>query len=144
MSDFRHELQSLPELVSAALQQGSDLLRNEAALARTEVTEKIAQVGRGGAMIMAGAVILTPAFTLRTLPSPRVTFMILFAIAIGLMGALDMSPGTACLITGVGAAIVAGLIIWLGMGRFSAEELKPRATIDQVRRDGKAVREMVR
>ena len=133
MSDFRHELESLPELVSAALQQGSDLLRNEAALARTEVTEKIAQVGRGGAMIMAGAVILTPAFTL-----------ILFAIAIGLMGALDMSPGTACLITGVGAAIVAGLIIWLGMGRFSAEELKPRATIDQVRRDGKAVREMVR
>ena len=133
MSDFRHELESLPELVSAALQQGSDLLRSEAALARTEVTEKIAQVGRGGAMIMAGAIILTPALTL-----------ILFAIAIGFMGAFDMSPGTACLITGVGAAIVAGLTIWLGMGRFSAEELKPKATIDQVRRDGKAVREMVR
>ncbi len=133
MSDFRHELESLPELVSAALQQGSDLLRNEVALARSEVTEKIALVGRGGAMIMAGAILLTPALTL-----------ILLAIAIGVMGALDISPGTACLITGVGAAIIAGLIIWLGMGRFSAEELRPRATIDQVRRDGKAVREMVR
>jgi Putative Actinobacterial Holin-X, holin superfamily III len=132
MSDFRHELESLPELVSAALQQGSDLLRNEVALARTEVTEKIAQVGRGGTMIMAGAIILTPALTL-----------ILFAIALGFMGA-GMPPGTACMITGVGSAIVAGLIIWLGMGRLSAEELKPRATIDQVRRDGKAVREMVR
>lgn len=133
MSDFRHELESLPELVSAALQQGSDLLRNEVALARSEVTEKIALVGRGGAMIMAGAILLTPALTL-----------ILFAIAVGVMGALDISPGTACLITGVGAAIIAGLIIWLGMGRFSAEELRPRATIDQMRRDGKAVREMVR
>ena len=133
MSDFRHELESLPELVSAALQQGSDLLRNEVALARSEVTEKIALVGRGGAMIMAGAILLTPALTL-----------ILFAIAIGFMGALDMSPGTACLLTGVGAAIVAGLIIWLGLGRFSSEDLKPRATIDQVTRDGKAVREMVR
>ena len=133
MSDFRHELESLPELVSAALQQGSDLLRNEVALARSEVTEKIALVGRGGTMIMAGAVLLAPALTL-----------ILFAIAIGVMGALDMAPGTACLITGVGAAIIAGLIIWLGLGRFSAEELRPRATIDQVRRDGKAVREMVR
>lgn len=133
MSDFRHELESLPELVSAALQQGSDLLRNEVALARSEVTEKIALVGRGGAMITAGAILLTPALTL-----------ILLAIAIGVMGALDISPGTACLITGVGAAIIAGLIIWLGMGRFSAEELRPRATIDQMRRDGKAVREMVR
>jgi Putative Actinobacterial Holin-X, holin superfamily III len=132
MSDFRHEIESLPELVSAALQQGSDLLRSEAALARTEVTEKIAQVGRGGAMIMAGAVILAPALTL-----------ILFAIALGFMAA-GMSPGAACMITGVGAAIVAALVIWLGMGRLSAEELKPRATIDQVRRDGKAVREMVR
>jgi len=133
MSDFRHELESLPELVSAALQQGSDLLRNEVALARSEVTEKIALAGRGGAMIMAGAILLTPALTL-----------ILLAIAIGVMGALDISPGTACLITGVGAAIIAGLIMWLGMGRLSAEGLKPRATIDQVRRDGKAVREMVR
>jgi hypothetical protein len=133
MSDFRHELESLPELVSAALQQGADLLRNEVALARSEVTEKIALVGRGGAMIMAGAILMTPALTL-----------MLLAIAIGVMGALDISPGTACLITGVGAAIVAGLIIWLGLGRFSAEDLKPRATIDQVRRDGKAVREMVR
>jgi hypothetical protein len=132
MSDFRQELQSLPELVSAALQQGSDLLRNEVALARAEVTEKIAQVGRGGTMIMAGAIIMTPALTL-----------ILFAIALGLMEA-GMSPGSACMITGMGAAIVAGLVIWLGMGRFSAEQLKPRATMDQVRRDGKAVREMVR
>jgi hypothetical protein len=133
MSDFRHELESLPELVSAALQQGADLLRNEVALAWSEVTEKIALVGRGGAMIMAGAILMTPALTL-----------MLLAITIGVMGALDISPGTACLITGVGAAIVAGLIIWLGLGRFSAEDLKPRATIDQVRRDGKAVREMVR
>jgi hypothetical protein len=132
MSDFRHELDSLPGLVSAALQQGSDLLRNEVALARTEVTEKIAEVGRGGAMIMAGAIILMPALTL-----------ILFAIAVGLMG-LGMSPGMACLITGAGSAIVAWLVIRIGMGRVSAEHLKPRATMDQMRRDGKAVREMVR
>ncbi len=132
MSDLQSELKSLRDLVSSALHQASGLLSNEMALARAEITEKIAQVGRGAAMIIAGAVILMPALTL-----------ILLAIAAGVMG-LGFSPGVSYLITGAGATILACIAMGIGMGRLSGEQLKPRTTIDEIRRDREAVREMVR
>jgi hypothetical protein len=132
MSDIKNDLRSLRDLVSAGLHQASGLVSNEIALARAEILEKITQVGRGATMIIAGALILMPALTL-----------ILLAIASGVMG-LGMSPAVSYLITGAGAAAVGGLVLALGMGRFSAEQLTPSATIDEIRRDRQAVREMVR
>jgi hypothetical protein len=132
MSELQGDLKSLRELFGSALQQASVLLSNEMSLARAEVSEKIAQAGRGGAMVVAGAVMLMPALTL-----------ILFAIAAG-VATLGFTPAVAYLITGAGAAVLAGLVIAVGMGRLSGEKLKPRTTINQMRRDGDAVREMVR
>jgi hypothetical protein len=132
MSDLQNDIKSLRELVSSALYQASGLVSNEMALARAEIAEKVGQVGRGAGMIIAGAVILMPALTL-----------ILLAIAAGVMG-YGMTPGLAYLVTGVGAAVVAGLVIAVGMGRLSGEQLKPETTIDEMRRNGASIREMVR
>jgi hypothetical protein len=123
---------SIPELVSDAFAQLAKLLGNEIELAKAEMMDKLAQVGRAGALIGAGAVIMIPALV-----------MLLFAVAAGLMHA-GLSDPVAYLITGVGAAAVSGGLIAIGIKRLSGDALTPSMTLEQVQRDKIAVKEMVR
>lgn len=123
---------SIPDLVSDAFAQLAKLVGNEFDLARAELSDKAAQVGRAAALIGAGAVIMIPALVL-----------LLFAVAAALMRA-GLSDPVAYLITGVGAAVVSGALIAIGLQRLSGDALKPTVTLDQVQRDKVAVKEMVR
>jgi Putative Actinobacterial Holin-X, holin superfamily III len=122
---------SIPELFGDAVGQLAKLVGNEFALARAEVSEKMAQAGRAAAMIGAGAVIMIPALVL---------FLLAAAAALIRSG---FSDPVAYLVTGGGAAIVAGALIAVGLGRFSGEALKPSVTLEQVQRDKLAAKEMV-
>src|SRR5258708_22788885 len=55
---------SIPDLVSDAFGQLAKLVGNEFDLARAELADKAAQVGRAAALIGAGAIILMPALVL--------------------------------------------------------------------------------
>jgi hypothetical protein len=123
---------SIPDLVSDAFAQLAKLVGNEFDLARAELADKAAQVGRAAALIGAGAVILMPALVL-----------LLFAVAAALERA-GLSEPVAYLITGAGAAAVSGALIAIGLNRLSGDALKPSITLDQVQRDKVAVKEMVR
>src|SRR3954453_14597769 len=123
---------SIPDLLGDAVGQLAKLIGNEFALARAELTDKAAQAGKAAAMIGAGAVLMIPALVL-----------LLFAIAAALMHA-GMSDPVAYLVTAVGAAAVAGILIWFGMSRLSGDALTPKVTLDQVERDKMAAKEMVR
>jgi hypothetical protein len=123
---------SIPDLVSDAFAQLAKLVGNEFDLARAELADKASQVGRAAAIIGAGAIILIPALVL-----------LLFAVAAGLMRA-GLSDPVAYLITGVGAAVVSGGLIAMGLSRLSGDALKPTVTLEQVQRDKVAVKEMVR
>jgi hypothetical protein len=123
---------SIPDLVSDAFAQLAKLVGNEFDLARAELADKAAQVGRAAALIGAGAIILMPALVL-----------LLFAIAAAFIRA-GLSDPVAYLITGVGAAVVSGALIAIGLNRLSGDALTPSVTLDQVQRDKIAVKEMVR
>jgi hypothetical protein len=123
---------SIPELLSDAMSQLAKLIGNEFELARAELSEKAGQVGRGIAMIGAGAVILIPALVL-----------VLFAISAALIRG-GLSEPLAYLLTGAGAALVSGALIGIGLSRLSGDALKPSMTLDQVERDKIAAKEMVR
>jgi hypothetical protein len=123
---------TIPELFSDAVGQLAKLIGNEFELARAELSEKASQLGRGIAMIGAGAVILMPALVL-----------LLFAISAALIRG-GLSEPVAYLLTGVGAALVAVALIGLGLSRLSGDALTPSVTLDQVQRDKVAAREMVR
>jgi hypothetical protein len=123
---------SIPELFSDALGQLAKLVGNEFDLARAELSEKAGQAGRAAAFIGAGAVFCIPALVL-----------ILFAIASALIRS-GLSDPVAYLITGVGAAVVAGALVGIGLSRLSGDALKPKVTLDQVERDKLAAKEMVR
>jgi len=123
---------SIPELFSDALGQLAKLVSNEFELARAEMAEKAAEAGRGAALIGAGAVFFIPALV-----------MILFAVAAALMHA-GLSDPVAYLLTGVGAAVIGGALVWVGLSRLSGDALKPKVTLEQMERDKLAAREMVR
>ena len=122
---------SIPELFGDAVGQLAKLVGNEFALARAELSEKMAQAGRAAAMIGAGAVIMIPALVL-----------LLFAAAAALIRS-GLSDPVAYLIAGGGAAVVAGALIAVGLERLSGDALKPSVTLEQVQRDKLAAKEMV-
>ena len=122
---------SIPELFSDALGQLAKLIGNEFDLAKAELSAKAGQVGRGVAMIGAGAVIMIPALVL-----------LLFAASAGLMHA-GVSDPVAYLLTGGVAALLAAAMIGIGISRMSGDALKPSMTIDQIQQDKAAAKEMV-
>ncbi|KIZ34624.1 MULTISPECIES: phage holin family protein [Rhodopseudomonas] len=122
---------SIPDLISDAFGQLAKLVSNEFDLARAEMSDKASQVGRAVAMIGAGAVICIPALV-----------MILFAIAAALVDN-GLSQSIAYLVTGAGAALIALILIWIGLNRLSAGGLAPAVTLDQLQRDKVAAKEMV-
>jgi hypothetical protein len=47
-------------------------------------------------------------------------------------------------LTAIGAAVVAGALIAMGLNRLRGDALKPSVTLEQVQRDKLAAKEMVR
>ena len=123
---------SIPELFSDAFSQLAKLIGNEFDLTKAELSQKAGQVGRGVAMIGAGAVIMIPALV-----------VLLFAAAAALMHA-GLSDAMAYLITGGASGILAAALVFVGISRMSGEALKPSMTIDQIHQDQAAAKEMVR
>ncbi|GAC1476722.1 MAG: phage holin family protein [Bradyrhizobium sp.] len=123
---------SIPDLFSDAVGQLAKLIGNEFELARAELSEKARMVGNAAALIGAGAVVMIPALVL-----------LLFAVAAALMHA-GLSDPVAYLLTGAGAAGISAVLIWVGLNRLSGDALKPTVTLEQVKRDQMAAKEMVR
>jgi hypothetical protein len=123
---------SIPDLFGDALAQLAKLVGNEFALARTEMSEKAGQVGRAATMIGAGAVLMIPALVL-----------LLFAAAAALIRS-GLSDAVAYLCAGGGAAILAGILIAIGLNRLSGDALKQSITLQQIEKDKMAAKEMVR
>lgn len=123
---------SIPDLVSDAFAQLGKLVANEFDLAKAEISEKVALMGRAAALIGAGAILLIPALV-----------VLLFACAAALIKS-GFSDPVAYLLTGGGAAIVSAGLVALGLSRLSGGALTPTVTIQQVQRDKQAAQEMVR
>jgi hypothetical protein len=123
---------SIAELFSDAFAQLAKLIGNEFDLAKTELSEKAGQMGRGIAMIGAGAIIMIPALV-----------VLLLSAASALMHA-GLSEPIAYLVAGGAALAVAAALVAVGVNRMSADALKPDTTMEQLQRDKVAVKEMVR
>jgi uncharacterized membrane protein len=123
---------SIPELFGDALSQLAKLIGNEFDLARAELSQKAEQFTRGVVMIAIGAVIMTPAIV-----------MLLFAAAAVLMHA-GLSDPLSYFITGIAAAVIAAVLVGIGINRMSKDALRPQMTLDQLKQDRAAAKEIVR
>ena len=123
---------TIPELLSDVLAQLAKLIGNEFDLAKTELSTKAGQVGRGVMLIGIGAVFLMPALV-----------MLLLAAAAALMQAGYTDP-VAYLMTGGAAVLIVAILIGVGISRLSGDALNPSMTLEQLQRDKMAAKEMLR
>jgi AraC-like DNA-binding protein len=123
---------SIAQLFGDSISELTKLVRNEVDLARAEIIQKINLGSAAAKLIATGAIFLTPGIVL-----------VLLAVAAELM-ALGLSQPLAYLASGVGALIIAGTLVWIGMSRLSASALKPSATLEQIRQDKAMATELMR
>ena len=115
------ERESLGELVAATTRDLSALMRTEVELAKTEIKEEVAEAGRAGAMIGAGALVGYLALLL-----------LLLAAAWGI--AEVVAPWAGLLIVGIVTAAVAAVLVSIGRKKLAAVEAAPN-TIETLQED---------
>jgi drug/metabolite transporter (DMT)-like permease len=117
---------SVGSLLSTVMQEISSLVRNEAALAKTEMTEKTHQaMGAIASIAMAGAVLLGG-------------FLTLLAALIFLLNEVlpaDTTPWLSALIVGVVVTIIGVMMLKAGQKKLHARNLMPSRTMHSLQSD---------
>jgi hypothetical protein len=117
-------------LLSDLAGETSTLVRQEIALFKAELSEKLAQIGLGAGALAAGAVMAFSGW-----------FALLAAAILGLSYVL--APWLSALIVGVVViALGAGLALF-GKSRLKADALVPRRTLNSLREDEAWIRDQV-
>lgn len=122
------DTRSLPELLTDIVSEISELLRTEAQLIRSEVSDKITQLEVGGSAIAAGAICLLVA---------------LFVLSQALVVALGeyIGDGWAALAVGIVIAVIGVAFLAKGRSDLRPQNLTPDRTTTQLRRDARLVKE---
>jgi uncharacterized membrane protein YqjE len=118
-------------LFTAAIAQSADLVQTEFRLARAEVSEKLAALRIGLALMAVGAIFLIAALG-----------MLLQAL-VSVLIAAGMSPPAAILLVAGGAAVIGLVLFLMGQKRLSPDELVPDRTLTSLSRDGRMMKETV-
>lgn len=124
--------QSLPSLFSDLTRDMVDLVRQEIALARAEMSAKISTAQTGVTSIAIGAAVLLAGL-----------FIILLAIvaAVAMVLPPEVAPWLAPLLVGVAVAAIGYMMIKGGSSKLTADNLMPHKTIDSLQRDKNVAKE---
>lgn len=123
-SPARREPESEPpirELLAELGNGAAGLVHDEIALFKREITDGLKAWGRGMALVLGGAVL---------------GLLALFSIGLAVIAALavDMGWWQAALVVGAPILCLAGIATWAGVKRLRLDLLKPRLTIDSLRK----------
>jgi Putative Actinobacterial Holin-X, holin superfamily III len=127
-----NDSRSIPELFGDAIEQLGKLVHNEVQLARAEISEKVAQAGRGAAFVSAAAILMIPVL---------VVLLITLALWLNQMG---MSPITSHLIAAAVGGVASLVLGVIGKNHLKQEKLTPTVTLNQIRRDVAAAKELAK
>jgi uncharacterized membrane protein YqjE len=114
--------ESVGTLVSGIVEDLQRIMRGEVALAKTELKEEAAAMGRGAGMLVAGAIVGLVAFIFLML---GVTYLI--------NRWLTMWQSAA--IVGAALLVIALILVMSGRSKLSAANLTPTQTIDSLKED---------
>jgi uncharacterized membrane protein YqjE len=126
------DLRAISGLLGDALSQFAKLFQNEVDLAKAELGEKAQQIGTALGFIGVGAILVIPAIV-----------MALFALSAALIEAGWSQPAS-YLVSAVLAAVLAGVLLAIGINRLDARHLVPRETMRQLEKDKATAKELVR
>ena len=99
------------------------LARDEIDLARAEITMNVSRAGAGIAMIGIAAIIAL------------VGLNVLAMLAVDLLTTNGMPSWQSALMVGGGLLVVALVLVLLGKSRLQTQALKPKRTLDSIKRD---------
>ena len=117
-------------LLSDLANQIGTLVRQEVALFKAELVEKLGMIGRGAGAIAAGALIALSGW--------------LALVAAAILGlAIVLAPWLAALIVGVVLIVIGGAVLYFGKSRFDSDALAMRRTLGSLREDESWVREQL-
>jgi drug/metabolite transporter (DMT)-like permease len=123
------EERSLRDLVADLGSSITTLFRKEIQLARAETSEKISQAGGAVAVIAAGGALALGAL-----------IVLLEAVVIAIADA-GLPPAAAAAIVGVVVAVLAYVLIHMGIRNLRASQLVPSRTVDALKRDAQVAEE---
>ena len=121
--------ESLGELVGHVASESAGLVRDEVALAKREVREKLKTVQSAASVVIIGAITALIA-----------TMALCAAVIIGLAGLVG--PWQSALIVGLILGMAAGVIILIGVSRFKRTSLKPAQTIETLEENREWLKEI--
>jgi hypothetical protein len=128
----QNDLRTISTLLGDALSQFAKLFQNEIDLAKAELSEKVQNVGGALGFLVGGAVLVFPALVLA-----------LFAFSAALIAA-GWSQPVSYLTSAIVAAVIAGVLLAIGINRLDVRKLSPHETIRQLEKDKNTVKGMVR
>jgi hypothetical protein len=123
---------TIPEIVTDLVAQFPVLVRQEARLARAEISEKVSRVGMGLAFLVVGAVLMMPAL------------VVLLEAAVAILEASGFEPVAATLMAGGVTLLIGVILLIVGINRIRVSQLVPERTIRQIQEDASMVKQQVR
>jgi hypothetical protein len=134
-TNTRYQRRPLAGLFSDLWRESATLLRDEAQLAKAEISEKVSAVGSAIASLAVGGAVMFAGFLL-----------VLFAVVSGLARVLpeEQAPWLAPLIVGAAVLLAGWLLLEAGRGKLKTENLKPSRTARSVRLDAEVVKEHIK
>ena len=119
---------SLGELFSELAGETGMLVRQEVALAKAELSQKAAQVGRNVGLLVVGGAVAYAAF-----------LAVMAAVIIGLSYAIP--PWAAALVVGVVVGIAGGALLFKAAYALKETDVTPRQTVETLKEDAQWVKE---
>ncbi|MEL6644829.1 MAG: phage holin family protein [Pseudomonadota bacterium] len=129
MADQNADIKDTPNLIVTAFRQFTQLMQDEVALAKAELSRNISRAGFGLALIAVAALLALTALD------------ILAAAVVAYLAATVFSLGTAAMAVGGALLTVAFVLAFAGKRRLSAEAIVPDRAIRNVEADIDAVKE---
>jgi hypothetical protein len=112
---------SIPELITGAIRDAQELIRQEISIARAEIRDEVATV-KAGVMALAGAAVVG-LFALQ---------LLLLALAWGIAAAFDWPAWGGFAVVAVVLGLVALVLALIGRGRLATRRHMPR-TVDSMK-----------
>lgn len=122
-----YEDATIGQLLKQLMHEGTALLTNELALAKSEAREAMEQTREGAMAISAGGLVAFSGF-----------IVLLLAAVYGL--STVMAPWAAALLVGAVVTVAGALMVMAGKRRFSASALRPERTMSSLHKDREAIR----
>jgi hypothetical protein len=122
---------SLGELFSELAQETSTLVRQEVALAKTELTHNASEVGKDVGFLAAGGAVAYAGL-----------LALIAAIILGLIQ-LGVTWWLAAAIVGIVVAGIGGFLVWNGLQNLKHVSLAPTQTLDSLKEDAQWTKEQI-